>query len=101
MEPEELFVLEKGPESLSLTMLPIKESEHTAPETVVFKKQREEFHVLYISDNLWPFDRELLEATENSGGLQTVLTALQIESLKNLPLCYVLQNQDGGSCGWQ
>ena len=97
MEPEELFQLEQGPESFSLT--PIKSSE-SPPETVVFKKCREEYHVVYISDKLWTSDRNLLEEKEKSGLLQPVLTTMGIESLKNvaLSLCYVLQRDR--QSGW-
>ena len=100
MEPEELFHLEQGPESFSLTMMPIKSESEPTPETVVFKKRREEFHVVYVSDKLWTSDRILLEDTEKSGVLQPVLTTLGIESLKNvaLSLCYVLQRDR--QSGW-
>eukprot|EP00435_Cladocopium_sp_Y103_P045947 s524_g13.t1 len=104
MEPDELFHLEKGPESFSLTILPFKSeskdtSSSSASETVIFKKRREAFQVVYISDNLWPWDRNLVES-EKFSALKPVLTTLGIESLETLSqsLCYVLQKDR--ESGW-
>ena len=94
MEPEDLFLLEQGPASFSLTiMMLIKSESEPPPETLVFKKWREQFHVVYVSDKLWTSDKMLLEEKEKSGFLQPVLTTLGIESLKNVAssCCYVLQ----------
>lgn len=104
MEPDELFHLEKGPESFSLTTVPIQSSES---ETVVFKKRREAFHVLYISDKLWTLDKQALEGCDESGLLEPVLTMLGLQSFKKDFFCHFAMsykgtgNQDGGSCGWQ
>ena len=89
-----MFLLEQGPASFSLTiMMPIKSESEPPPETLVFKKWREQFHVVYVSDKLWTSDKMLLEEKEKSGFLQPVLTTLGIESLKNVAssICYVLQ----------
>ena len=71
----------------------IKSESEPPPETLVFKKWREQFHVVYVSDKLWTSDKMLLEEKEKSGFLQPVLTTLGIESLKNVASssCYVLQ----------
>ena len=101
MEPEDLFLLEQGPASFSLTiMMPIKSESEPPPETLVFKKWREQFHVVYVSDKLWTSDKMLLEEKEKSGFLQPVLTTLGIESLKNVAssCCYVLQRDS--ESGW-
>lgn len=102
MEPDELFHLERGPEAFSLTTLMIDakataESE-TVPEAVVFKKRREEFHVVYISDRLWTMDRKVIEECDKSGALKPVLKMLGIESFDSSPLCYVLQKDT--ESGW-
>ena len=91
MEPDQLCHLQNGPESFSLT--PIKSESEPTPETVVFKKRRDTFHVVYISDTIWTLDRKLIE-DDFSDKLRPVLMAtVGMESLKNsdLSFCYVLQ----------
>ena len=91
MEPDQLCHLQNGPESFSLT--PIKSESEPTPETVVCKKRRDTFHVVYISDTIWTLDRKLIE-DDFSDKLRPVLMAtVGMESLKNsdLSFCYVLQ----------
>ena len=107
MEHADVFLLEQGPASFSLTiMMPIKSQSEPPPETLVFKKWREQFHVVYVSDKLWTSDKILLEDKEKSGFLQPVLTTLGIESLKDVVSSFAISykgtvNHDVGSCAWQ